>query len=204
MRDTVIFDLGGVLIDWNPRHLYRKLFNGDEQAMEHFLGNVCTMAWHVQHDAGRPFAETRAELKREHPGYDDLIDAFSERHEEMMAGPIAGSVMLLERLAAADVPLYALTNFPTETFPIAQRKFAFLGHFRDVVVSGAERVTKPDPRIFEILLRRNAIAPERAIFIDDSARNVEAARGLGLHAVQFVSPEKLEEEFLSLGLLKAA
>jgi len=96
---SVIFDLGGVLLDWNPRHLYRKLFNGDEAAMERFLGEICTMAWHLQHDAGRPFAETCAELKREHPGHAALIDAFGERHDEMTAGAIPGTVALLERIA---------------------------------------------------------------------------------------------------------
>lgn len=199
-HDTAIFDLGGVLIDWNPRHLYRKLFD-DEQAMEHFLANVCTMAWHVQHDAGRPFAETAAELKREHSGYDDLIDAFGIRQDEMMGGAIAGTVALLERLAAAGVPLYAITNFPSESFPAARRKFPFLALFRDIAVSGHERVVKPEAELFHRLLRRNAIAPGRAVFIDDSMKNIDTARTLGLHAIHFTSPEALERKLISLGVL---
>jgi 2-haloacid dehalogenase len=203
MPKSVIFDLGGVLLDWDPRHLYRKLFEGDDAAMERFLAEICTMAWHLQHDAGRPFAETCAELKREHPGHDALIDAFAHRHEEMTAGAIPGSVALLERLAADGVPLYAITNFPAETFPLARRKFAFLGLFRDVAVSGVERVLKPSAEIFNILLRRNGLVASESVFIDDSTKNVEAARTLGLHAIHFRAPEQLEQELLALGVLRA-
>ena len=200
---SVIFDLGGVLIDWDPRHLYRKLFPGDEAAMERFLGEVCTMAWHLQHDAGRPFAETCAELKLRHPGHDALIDAFGARHAEMTAGAIPGTVALLERLAAGGVPLYAITNYPAETFPMAQQKFPFLALFRDVAVSGRERILKPDAELLRILFRRNSIVPDQAFFIDDSIRNVDAARALGLHAVHFRSAQVLERELLELGVLRA-
>ncbi len=199
MRDTVIFDLGGVLIDWNPRHLFRKLFD-DEQAMEHFLRHVCTPEWHLQHDAGKPFAETRDELKQRYPEHAALIDAFGDRHDEMFPGAITGTVALLERLAAAGVPLYAITNFPAQTYPVAQQRFAFLNLFRDVAVSGYERLVKPDPELFRILLRRNNIAPSQAVFIDDSLRNVEAANALGLQGVHFTSPETLERELRSLGI----
>ena len=199
MRDTVIFDLGGVLIDWNPRYLFRKLFD-DEAAMEHFLATVCTPEWHLQHDAGKRFEETRGTLKQRYPEHAALIDAFGDRHDEMFAGPIAGTVALLERLAAANVPLFAITNFPSQTYPVARRRFAFLSLFRDVAVSGDERVLKPDPALFRILLRRNDIAPSQAVFIDDSVRNVEAANALGLHAIHFTSPEALERELTSIGI----
>ena len=199
----MIFDLGGVLLDWDPRHLYRKLFDGDDAAMERFLGEICTMTWHVQHDAGRPFAQTCAELKRKHPGHDALIDAFGERHDEMFDGTIPGSVALLERLSAAGVPLFAITNFPAETFPIAQRKFPFLALFRDIAVSGRERVLKPDAALFNILFRRNDIVPGAAVFIDDSIKNVDAARALGLHAIHFRSADALEQELLALGVFTA-
>ena len=199
---SVIFDLGGVLLDWDPRHLYRKLFPGDEAAMERFLGEICTMSWHLQHDAGRPFAETCAELKREHPGHAALIDAFGERHDEMTAGAIPGTVALLERLAATGVPLYAITNYPAETFPVARKKFPFLALFRDVAVSGVERVLKPSAELFNILMRRNNLVPGEAIFIDDSIKNVEAARALGLHAIHFRSAEGLEQELAGLGVLR--
>ena len=203
MSKSIIFDLGGVLLDWDPRHLYRKLFPADEAAMERFLGEICTMAWHLQHDAGRPFAETCAELKREHPGHEALIDAFAHRHDEMTAGAIPDTVALLERLAAHGVPLYAITNYPAETFPMAQKKFAFLALFRDVAVSGVERVLKPSAELFNILLRRNNIVPGEAIFIDDSIKNVDAARALGLHAIHFRSAQELEHELLALGVLRA-
>ena len=201
MRDTVIFDLGGVLIDWNPRHLFRKLFD-DEQVMEHFLSHVCTPQWHLQHDAGKQFAETRDELKRDYPQHAALIDAFGDRHGEMFPDAITGTVALLERLAAANVPLYAITNFPAQTYPIAQQRFPFLRLFRDVAVSGYERLLKPDPGLFRILLRRNNIEASQAVFIDDSLRNVEAANALGLHGIHFISPEALERELRSLGLLR--
>ena len=199
--DTVIFDLGGVLIDWNPRYLFRKLFD-DEQAMEQFLGTVCTPEWHLQHDAGKQFSETRDDLKRQHPEHAALIDAFGDRHGEMMAGAIAGTVMVLERLAAANVPLYAITNFPAQMYPVAQQRFPFLGLFRDVAVSGYERVVKPHPELFHILLRRNNIAPSQAVFIDDSPANIAAANALGLHSIHFTAPEALKRNLHALGLLR--
>lgn len=200
---NVIYDLGGVLIDWDPRHLYRKLFNGDAGAMERFLGEVATMPWHLQHDAGRPFAETTAELKLKHPGHDELIDAFALRHEEMFAGTIPGSVALLERLSETGVPLYAITNFPAETFPLAERKFPFLALFRDIAVSGHERVMKPSAELFNILLRRNNLTATESVFVDDSVKNVDAARALGLHAIHFKSADALEQELRGLGVLHA-
>jgi 2-haloacid dehalogenase len=201
MRDIVIFDLGGVLIDWDPRHLYRRLFAGDEQAMERFLATVCTLDWHKQHDAGVRFADSREALKRQHPDAASLIDAWGDRHMEMFAGAFDGTVDILNRLAARKTQLYALTNFPAETFPTARRRFGFLGHFRDIAVSGDERIMKPDPRLFHILLERNRIDPQRAVFIDDSAANVATAGMLGMHAIRFVSPPALEAELTSLGLL---
>jgi 2-haloacid dehalogenase len=203
MPKSVIFDLGGVLLDWDPRHLYRKLFNGDDAAMERFLSEICTMSWHLQHDAGRPFEETCPELKLKHPGYDALIDAFADRHGEMTAGAITGTVMLLERLSAQGVPLYAITNYPAQTFPVAQKNFSFLALFRDVAVSGVERVLKPSAELFNILLRRNNLVAGEAIFIDDSIKNVEAAHALGLHAIHFRSADELERELSALGVLRA-
>jgi len=200
MHTTVIFDIGGVLIDWNPRHLYRKLF-ANEAAMENFLATVCTNEWHLQHDAGRPFAETCAELKKIHPQHGELIDAFGLRQQEMFAGVIPGTVAILDRLAARGVPLYALTNFPAETFGWASKHYAFFRHFRDVAVSGRERVLKPDPEIWRILLARNAIDPKRAVYIDDNPKNAEVSRTLGLHGIHFTTPEMLERELTAIGLL---
>ncbi len=200
-RDVVIFDLGGVLIDWDPRHLYRKLFAGDEAAMEHFLATVCTHEWNRGQDAGRTFAEGARLLKQRHPDRAALIDAYHARFDEMMAGPIAGSVAVLRELHDRGTRLYGLTNFSAETYPPAYRRFAFLRWFDGVVVSGEVGVIKPDRRIFDILLRRFAVDPLRAIFIDDVAANAEAAGRLGIHGVLFTGPDALRRELAALGFL---
>ncbi len=199
-RSVVVFDLGGVLIDWNPRHLYRKLI-ADEQAMEHFLATVCTQAWNERQDAGRSFAEAAALLRAQHPHHAELIDAYGARFDEMMKGPIAGSVLILETLHRRGVPLFALSNWSRETFPLAQRRFEFLRLFRGMVISGEVGMVKPDPRIFEHLLERFAIAAGDAVYIDDNPRNAAAAGALGLHGIHFTEPEKLRRELEDLRLL---
>jgi 2-haloacid dehalogenase len=199
----VVFDLGGVLIDWNPRHLYRKLFDGDDAAMEHFLSTVCTQAWNERQDAGRSFAEAAALLGAEHPDKTALIEAYGARFDEMMAGPIHGTVEILSELRARDLPLYALSNWSAETYPLAQRRFEFLAWFRGVVISGHERLIKPDPRIFRLLLERFAIAAERAVYIDDNPRNATAASALGIRGIHFTGPAALRRELVGLGLLGA-
>jgi len=200
-RDTIVFDLGGVLIDWDPRHLYRKLFAGNEAEMEHFLATVCTHEWNRGQDAGRTFAEGARLLKAEHPDKAELIDAYCTRFDEMMPGPIAGSVEILAELKALGKPLYALTNFSAETYPPTFERFGFLRWFRGVLVSGEEGVIKPDPRIFELLLERFAIDPKRAVYIDDVSANVDAARLFGIHALHFTTPTTLRAELAELGLL---
>ena len=200
-RDIVIFDIGGVLIDWDPRHLYRKLFAGDDAAMEHFLANVCTHEWNRRQDAGRTFAEGCGLLTAEHPGQAELIEAYGARFDEMMAGPIAGTVEILRELRDRGTPLYALTNFSAETFPPAFARFEFLRWFRGIIVSGEVKVIKPDPRIFRALIERYAIEPNRAVFIDDVDVNVEAATAVGIHGIRFTSPAGLRAELTALGLL---
>jgi 2-haloacid dehalogenase len=200
-RDTVVFDLGGVLIDWDPRHLYRKLFAGDEAAMEHFLATVCTHEWNRGQDAGRTFADGARRLKTEHPDKAELIDAYCARFDEMMPGPIAGSVEILTELKALGSSLDCLTNFSAETYPPTFERFEFLRWFRGVLVSGEVGVIKPDPRIFELLLKRFAIDPQRAVYIDDVAVNVDAARPFGIHAIHFTTPTTLRAELAKLGLL---
>src|SRR5271163_250292 len=175
-RSIVIFDLGGVLIDWDPRHLYRKLFAGDEAAMEHFLATVCTREWHRHHDAGRSFAEGARILKDQHPDKAELIDAFGARQGEMIAGPISGTVEILKELRARGTSLYALSNWPAEGFLSARERFDFLAWFRGIVISGEVGAIKPEARIYEALIERFAIDPLRAVFIDDSAVNAAAAR----------------------------
>ena len=201
-RSVAIFDLGGVLIDWNPRHLYRKLFNGNEAAMEHFLATVCTTQWNQRQDAGRTFAEGTRELMPLHADRLELIEAFGKRFAEMIPGAIEGSVEVLSELKQRGVPIYAITNWSAETFPPQRERFHFLSWFRGIVVSGFEGVIKPDPRIFRILCERYAIAPEAGIFIDDVAENAAAAAVLGIHGIHFRSPEQLRGELVGLGLLQ--
>jgi 2-haloacid dehalogenase len=200
-RSIVVFDLGGVLIDWDPRHLYRKLFAGDEAAMDHFLANVCTHEWNRGQDAGRSFAEGARLLKLEHPDKAELIDAYGARFDEMMAGPITGAVEILAELREHGTPLYGLTNFSAETYPCALARFEFLGWFRGILVSGEVKAIKPDPRIYELLLERFAIDPHQAIYIDDVAVNAAAAQEFGVHGIHFTTPAALREELVRLALL---
>lgn len=199
-RYVVVFDLGGVLIDWNPRYLYRKLF-ADEAEMEYFLANVCTTQWNLQQDAGRTFAEACGALKHEHPDKADMIDAWFERFDEMMAGPIVGTVDILAELREREVPLYALSNWSAETFIFAQRRFEFLQWFRAIFLSAEVRLVKPDLRIFKHFCEKFALRPEQIIYIDDLQHNVEAAHTIGMHAIRFSDPTSLRQELVQLGLL---
>jgi len=200
-RSVVVFDVGGVLLHWDPRHLYRKLFAGDDAAMEHFLGNVCTEEWNERQDAGRTFADAAAELLPAHADKAHLIHAFGRRFDEMIPGAIEETVDILRELKRAGVPLYAVTNWSAETFPSAQNRFDFLAEFDGIVVSGEEGVIKPDPRIFRILLDRYDIPAHAAVFIDDNPANAEAATNLGIHGIHFRSPQQLRRELVELGLL---
>jgi 2-haloacid dehalogenase len=198
---VVVFDLGGVLVDWNPRHLYRTLFDGDDAAMERFLAEVCTPAWNDEQDRGRPWAEACALLVRDHPDQRALIEAWPSRFDETIAGPIAGTVDVLAELRAGGVPLYALSNWSAETFPRARARFPFLDWFRGIVISGALRTAKPDLAIYRHLLETYGLRAEDTVFIDDAPRNVAAAASLGMHAVHFTAPAALRESLIGLGLL---
>jgi 2-haloacid dehalogenase len=200
-HSVVVFDLGGVLIDWNPRYLYRKLFAGDERAMETFLETVCTVAWNERQDAGRTFADAVAELLPRHASKARLIEAFGQRFAEMIRGAIEGTVGIVAELKDAGVPIYALTNWSAETFPPQRKRFEFLSWFDGIVVSGEEGVIKPDPRLFRILLERYRIAPEETVFIDDNPGNAAAAASLGIHGIHFRTPELLRRDLETLGLL---
>ena len=200
-RSVVVFDLGGVLIDWNPRYLYRKLFAGDDAAMEHFLANICTSSWNAQQDAGRSFAEGCASLRLEHPGHAELIDAWFQRHEEMLAGPISGTVGILAELRERGVALYALSNWSAETFPTAWKRFEFLQWFQGILLSGTVRLIKPDPRIFKLFFETFSINPAHSVYIDDLGRNAEIATTLGMHGIVFSDPTALRTELVKVGLL---
>jgi 2-haloacid dehalogenase len=196
-----IFDLGGVVVDWNPRYLYRKLFNGDETAMESFLGAVCTPSWNAQQDAGRPFADGCGCLKQLHPDKAKLIDAWFERFEEMLGGEIPGTVDILRELRSRSVPIYALSNWSAETFPMALNRFECLSWFDGVLLSGQVKLVKPDRRIFEVFLDTFRIDPSRAIFIDDIRQNVQTAVELGMRGVVFKDSAGLRAELTRTGLL---
>jgi 2-haloacid dehalogenase len=201
-RDCVaVFDLGGVVIDWNPRYLYRKLFNGNETAMERFLAAVCTSSWNEQQDAGRSFAEACGSLKRLHPDKAELIDAWFQRYEEMLGGEIPGTVDILRELRSRSVPIYALSNWSAETFPIAVNRFECLSWFNGVLLSGEVKVLKPDRRIFEIFLDTFRIEPSRAIYIDDRSENVEAAIELGMFGILFSDSCGLRAELTRAGVI---
>jgi 2-haloacid dehalogenase len=201
--EAVVFDIGGVLLDWDPRYLYRQLFD-DEQEMERFLSEICTLEWHQAHDRGKPFEVSCAELASLHPEYAEMIYAWGRRSEEMIAGPIEETVEILRRLKAAGVPCYALTNMETETFPLRVKRFPFMSWFDGAVVSAYEGVVKPDPEIFRRLLERFELTAESTLFVDDSARNVQAAQRLGIQAVLFESPAAFEQLLAEAGLLKLA
>ena len=200
-RSVVVFDLGGVLLNWDPRHLYRRLFDGDDAAMEAFLRDVCTEEWNERQDAGRTFADAAAELLPAHADKAHLIHAFGARFDEMVPGAIAGTVDIVRELKRGGVPVYALTNWSAETFPSQRTRFDFLAEFDGIVVSGEEGVIKPDVRIFSILLDRYSIDPQTAVFIDDNPANARAAAALGIHGIHFQSPELLRRELEALGLL---
>jgi 2-haloacid dehalogenase len=196
---AVVFDIGGVLVDWNPRYLYRKLLP-DEPAVERFLAEVCTPEWNAEQDRGRPWAEAVAQLTARFPGHAALISAYHQRWGEMVAGALDGTVAVLRDLREAGVPLYALTNFSAEKFAQTRARFGFLDWFDGIVVSGEERLVKPDPRIYRLLLDRYDLPPELTVYVDDLPANVEAARPLGLTGLRFTDPDRLRSDLSTLGL----
>lgn len=199
--DTVIFDLGGVLIDWSPRYLYRKIFNTEEE-ITWFLENICTSEWNDQQDAGRSFEEATELLVKQHPSHEVAIRAWYGRWQETIGGQLSGTVEILERLKESkSVRLYALTNWSAETFPWALNNFEFLHWFEGIVVSGVEKTRKPYPEFYQILFDRYQVTPTKAVFIDDNVKNIEGGRALGLHSLHFQSPEKLREELRALRIL---
>jgi 2-haloacid dehalogenase len=200
---TAVFDLGGVLIDWNPRYLYRKLLH-DEAAVDRFLSTVCTQAWNEMQDAGRSFAEGCELLKQAHPQHSELIDAWFSRYEEMLGGAIEGSVAILAELRAKRLRLFALSTWSAETFPFASRRFEFLRWFQGVLLSGEAKLVKPDPRFFQMLFEKYGVNPEEAVYVDDHLRNVERARELGMQGIHFTSAAALRGELERLGVLESS
>lgn len=198
---AVVFDVGNVLYHWSPRTLYERLIP-DCQALDAFLSEVVTPEWHFQHDAGRPFAETSAELIDRYPEHRELIEVWGPRFNESVAGPVEGMHALVEALEAAGVPIFGITNFSGEFWPpFRDREARLFDLFRDIVVSGDERLVKPDPAIYALALDRFGLAPGEGLFIDDSLANVEAARDSGFLAHHFRSAEEVRREIIRHGLL---
>ena len=197
---NVVFDLGAVLIEWDPRHLYRQVFD-DRDEMEWFLAHVCHPEWNLEQDRGRSFADAVIEAKTRHPKYAAEIEAYHLRWSEMVPGAIAGTVDILETLHKRGTPLYAITNWNGDTFRETKLRFPFLSLFRDIVVSGDEKLIKPDPAIYQLLCKRNGLEIENCVFIDDSLKNVKGAEAVGMKAIHFTSPENLRTGLKLLGVL---
>ena len=199
--NTVIFDLGGVLIDWNPRYLYRKIFKTEEETTW-FLENICTSEWNDQQDAGRSFEEATRELMEKYPDYKEPIEAWYARWHETISGPIDGTVRILKDIRdSGSYRLYALTNWSAETFPWAMQNFSFLHWFEGIVVSGVEKSRKPLPEFFQILFDRYNVNPSESIFIDDNLENIEGAKALGLNTITFQDPDQLLKDLHEWNLL---
>jgi len=196
---SVVFDIGGVLIDWNPRYLYRKIFTREEE-MEWFLSEICTYEWNVQQDGGKLFSEATAELSARYPEHSDKIALYYDRWEEMLAGELTDTVKIFNELKSAGMPLYALSNWSHEAFPVAYERFGFMKQFDGIVVSGYEKLLKPDHAIYRVLMSRYNVNPAESVYIDDNKANAEAAAELGFHAIHFHSADQLRQELRDLGL----
>ncbi len=202
IRQSVIFDVGRVLFDWDLRHLFAKLID-DKDELEWFVTNVVTPQWHFQHDAGRPLAEMLPELKAEFPDHAPLIDAYATRFNETIPGAVPGSLELVERLGDAGVPLFAITNFGHEFWEGFRPTQPIFDRFRGIIVSGTEKLMKPDPAIYALAIERFAIDPAGALFIDDVAANIAGAESVGIAGHRFVDAATLERELIARGYLPA-
>jgi 2-haloacid dehalogenase len=198
--DTIIFDLGNVLVSWDPANLYRKIFT-DKRELDFFLQNICSMEWHTMQDAGRSPAEGTDELVKRHPHYEEAIRAFYTRWKEMFDGPIEGSVQILKELKEKGYPVYALSNWNRELYGQTVEDFPFLNWFDGKIISSEERMKKPDEEIYQLLFERYHINPQTAIFIDDNKANIETAKRLGVHSIFFTTPEALRHELETFQIL---
>jgi 2-haloacid dehalogenase len=198
--DTVVFDLGGVLIDWNPKYLYRKIFQ-TEQEVDWFLNNICTSEWNDQQDAGRSFEEATKELITKYPDMNEPISAWYGRWQETIRGPIDETVEILRELKDKHYRLYALTNWSAETFPWAYDNFHFLKWFDGIVVSGIEKSRKPFPHFFQILFNRHNVDPATSVFIDDNPKNIDGGNAVGMKSILFTSARETRRELEALKIL---
>ena len=196
---NIIFDFGGVLVDWNPVYLYQKEFSS-ESDMNYFLENICTPEWNIQQDAGRPLAKATEALQKKHPEYKKLIGLYYGRWEEMLGGVIEENVRVLNMLKQK-YPLYGLTNWSAETITIAYNKYDFFNHLKGIVVSGNEKLIKPDLKLYQILLDRYDLKANESLFIDDNAHNIETAQKMGFHTIHLTQNTDLEKEVKEMGVL---
>lgn len=199
---AIIFDFGGVLVDWNPRYLYSKFFDGNEEGLQRFLDEIGFAEWNLQQDKGRPFAEGVAELSSRFPQYAELIQAYDQRWEESISGPIQPTVEILCELKEAGYPLYGLSNWSGEKFKLVRQDYEFFDWFEDILVSGEVNLAKPDERIFNLMLGRIERPAGECLLVDDSAANIRAAAHLGFQTIHFRSPEQLREELVQKGYLE--
>ena len=199
---NIIFDLGGVLIDWNPEYVYLEAFKGNRKKMENFFDEVCTFDWNENQDAGYPLADATEDRIALFPEQADLIRMYYGRWEEMLRGPISGTVSILKKLINNNCyRVFALTNWSAETFPIALKRFDFLHWFEGIVVSGTEKTRKPFPEIYETTLERYGLKASESIFIDDNERNIIAANLFGIQTIKFLNPHQLEEDLKTKEIL---
>lgn len=199
--NTIIFDLGGVLIDWNPEYVYLDVFEGDREKMQWFFDNVCTNDWNENQDAGYPLAKATEERIALFPEHEELIRMFYGRWKEMLGEAIQGTVEILKKIIESkQFKVVALTNWSHETFPVALGTFDFLHWFEGILVSGEEKTRKPFKDIYELTLSRFSIDAESAVFIDDNLRNINAAKELGINTIHFQSPELLKLELESFDI----
>ena len=199
--DTIIFDLGGVLVDWNPKYLYEKIFDSQEE-VEWFLNNVCTSDWNIEQDAGRTIEEANALKIAEFPDYEKFINMFYERWDEMFSGLIQESVKIQQKLIAdKNYKVYALTNWSAEKWELGKQLFSFFNDFEGVVVSGQENTRKPFDDIYQLILKRYSIIPENSVFIDDNFENTLGFSRNGIHSIHFKSPEQLKSDLKKLNVI---
>ena len=199
MIRNIVFDFGGVLVDWNPMYLFKDVFR-ERAELDHFLENICTPDWNEQQDAGRSLSEAIRTLQKRHPKYRNEIQLYYDEWTTMLGGPIRQNVALLKPLKA-NHSLFGLTNWSAETFPIAYDLYPFFGEFEGIVISGEEKLAKPDERIYQLLLKRYGLVASECLFIDDNERNIRAAMPLGFHTIHLKDDVSLEEELNRLGVL---
>ena len=198
---SIVFDFGGVLVNWDPHKLFNKYFSNDTQAIDNFLAEINFPTWNLSQDKGYPFAQAVTDLSTQFPQYAHLIRAYDEEWEESITGIIPETVKILHRLKAAGYRLYGLTNWSQEKFSIVRHKYEFFNMFEDIVVSGEVKLIKPDPAIFRLLLQKIHLQPEECLLIDDSAQNIEAAQKMGFVTIHFTSPTQLKLELRQMGIL---